>query len=138
MNEIIRITIKGESGYGHINEAYQDKITICKDSIRYEYKPMVVSKDNLMSSWSYKTSSSTFYQLFLNAGKAVEKIIDMDHDLRATDIGCTSFVITYSDKTRKMRNFFLPPNDFKQCFSIITQMIPSCEDIPKVIKSLVG
>ena len=89
-----------------------------------------------MSSWSYKTSSSTFYQLFLNAGKAVEKIIDMDHDLRATDIGCTSFVITYSDKTRKMRNFFLPPNDFKQCFSIIKQMIPGCEDLPKTLKTV--
>lgn len=33
MADIIRITIKGESGYGPVDEAYSDKVTIDRDSI---------------------------------------------------------------------------------------------------------
>ncbi len=40
MKDIIRIVIKGESGYCSVDDAYNDKITITRDSIRYEYKPM--------------------------------------------------------------------------------------------------
>ena len=56
MADIIRITIKGESGYGPLDEAYSDKVTIDRDSIRYEYKPAVESKINTPRKWSYKTS----------------------------------------------------------------------------------
>lgn len=38
MADIIRIFIKGESGYGPVDEAFTDKVTIDLDSIRYEYK----------------------------------------------------------------------------------------------------
>ena len=46
MADIIRIIIKGESGYGPVDEAYSDKATIDRDSIRYEYKPVVESEIN--------------------------------------------------------------------------------------------
>ena len=46
MADIIRIIIKGESGYGPVDEAFTDKVTIDLDSIRYEYKPVVESKIN--------------------------------------------------------------------------------------------
>ena len=37
--DIVRITIKGESGYGPVDEAFSDKVTITDSSIKYEYKP---------------------------------------------------------------------------------------------------
>ena len=43
MADIIRIIIKGEFGYGPVDEAFTDKVTIDLDSIRYEYKPVVES-----------------------------------------------------------------------------------------------
>ena len=41
-----------------------------------------------------------------------------------------TFSVTYGDKSKLERDFFLPGDDFKECFSIIRQMIPGCEDTP--------
>ena len=41
MADIIRIVIKGGSGYGPVDEAFSDKVTIDCDSIRYEYTPLL-------------------------------------------------------------------------------------------------
>ena len=53
MADIIRIVIKGGSGYGPVDEAFSDKVTIDCDSIRYEYKPVVESEINTPRKWSY-------------------------------------------------------------------------------------
>lgn len=37
--EIIRITIKGASGYGSVDKAYEDRLSLTSSSISYEYKP---------------------------------------------------------------------------------------------------
>ena len=46
MAEITRIVIKGSSGYGCYDEAFNDKVTITKDSISYEYVPAVLLKSD--------------------------------------------------------------------------------------------
>ena len=46
MVDIIRIVIKGSSGYCCYDEAYNDKVTITDDSISYEYIPVVESEIN--------------------------------------------------------------------------------------------
>lgn len=60
MADIIRIIIKGGSGYGPVEEAFSDKVTIDRDSIRYEYEPIVESDINVPRKWSYKTTSPVF------------------------------------------------------------------------------
>ena len=57
MADIIRFINKGGSGYGPVDEAYSDKVTIDRDSIRYEYEPVVGSDINVPRKWSYKTTS---------------------------------------------------------------------------------
>ncbi len=54
--EIIRIVIKGSSGYGPVKEAFEDKVVITRDSIRYEYTPYLASETNPVRKWSYKTT----------------------------------------------------------------------------------
>ena len=44
--EIIRVVIKGSSGYGPVEEAFEDKVAITRDSIRYEYTPYLASETN--------------------------------------------------------------------------------------------
>ena len=44
--DIIRVVIKGSSGYGPVDEAFNDKVTITRDSIRYEYTPYLASETN--------------------------------------------------------------------------------------------
>ena len=62
--EIIRVVIKGSSGYGPVEEAYNDKVTITRDSIRYEYTPYLASETNPVRKWSYKTTSPIFQKEF--------------------------------------------------------------------------
>jgi hypothetical protein len=133
MADVIRIVIKGESGYGPIDEAYTEKVTIDRESIRYEYRTM--TKSNSVRKWSYKTNSPKFQKLFMEAGNAVDTVMNWKDVPFAMDIGATTFVITYADKTKRERDFFLSGDDFKDCYAIIKQMVPGCEDIPKVLKT---
>ena len=133
MADIIRIIIKGESGYGPVDEAFTDKVTIDLDSIRYEYKPVVESKINVPRKWSYKTSSPIFQKRFKEVADSVETILHWEEKPFVTDIGVTTFVVIYADKTKSTRDFFLPGDDFKECFTIIKQMVPGCEYVPAVL-----
>ena len=65
MRDIIRVTIKSESGYGCIDDAYSEKITITPSSVSYEYKPAIESEFHAFRKWSYKTNSSLFLELFM-------------------------------------------------------------------------
>ena len=133
MADIIRIIIKGESGYGPVDEAFTDKVTIDLDSIRYEYKPVVESKINVPRKWSYKTSSPIFQKRFKEAAASVEAILHREERPFVTDIGVTTFAVTYADKTKATRDFILPGDDFKECFAMIKQMVPACEYVPAVL-----
>lgn len=133
MAEIIRIIIKGESGYGPVDEAYSDKVTIERDSIRYEYKPVVESEINPPRRWSYKTTSPIYQKRFREAATAVEAILSWEEEPFVTDLGVTTFTLTYADKTKATRDFILPGDDFKECFAIIKQMVPGCEYVPAVL-----
>ena len=133
MADVIRIVIKGESGYGLIEDAYTDKVTIDRESIRYEYKSML--ETNSVRKWSYKTNSPKFQKLFIEAGNAVDTVMKWKEAAFVMDIGATTFVITYADKTKRERDFFLPGDDFKDCFAIIKQMVPGCENTPEVLKT---
>ena len=133
MADIIRISIKGGSGYGPVDEAYSDKVTVDRGSIRYEYEPVVESDINVPRIWSYKTTSPIFLKLFNEAADAVEKILKREEKPFATDLGVTTFTVTYADKTKSTRDFILPGDDFKECFAIIKQMVPGCEYTPAVL-----
>jgi hypothetical protein len=73
--------------------------------------------------------------MFMEAAKVVDTVMNWKEAAVVMDIGATTFVVTYADKTKKERDFFLPGDDFKDCYAIIKQMVPSCEDIPKVLKT---
>lgn len=47
MPDVIRIIIKGASGYGPVDEAYEDKLVITSSSISYEYKPHPMSQSEM-------------------------------------------------------------------------------------------
>ena len=133
MADVIRIVIKGESGYGPIDEAYTEKVTIDRESIRYDYKPM--TKSNSVRKWSYKTNTPKFQKLFMEAVNAVDTVMNWKESSFVMDIGATTFVVTYADKTKRERDFFLPGDDFKDCFAVIKQMVPGLENTPEVLKT---
>ena len=134
MPAIERIAIKGTSGYCSYEDAYEDKLFITPTSIRYERKPEIESVFNAPRKWSYKTTSPEFGELFAELAKEVAAILAWEDVIFVTDIGSTTFVVTYADKSRESRDFILPSEDFEACFSIVKRMLPTCEPIPDVLE----
>ena len=133
--EIVRITIKGGSGYGPVDMAYEDKITLTDSSISYEYKPhpMSNSETNIYRKWSYKTSNPHFREVFQEIATKTPEIINCDEKLFVTDIGPTEIIVTYDDKHRESANFFCPSEYFKEYFKVIKMLVPEFEDTPMVL-----
>lgn len=133
MKQIIKVVIKSTSGYCSAEEAYSDKLSIEKNAISYEYKPMFESEQNSFRKWSYRTISPVFQTFYAKLVLVIPNIFERDIDVICTDIGFIEFVVTYSDKTKIKDTFWVPGNEFKECFEIIKQMVPACEFVPAVL-----
>lgn len=132
---IVRITIKGESGYGPIDRAYEDKITLTDSSISYEYKPHPLSNSemNVYRKWSYKTTSADFKEIFQAVAEMTPDIINCEDELLACDIGPTEIIVTYEDKHKDHECFFCPSEYFREWFLLIKKLVPQCEKTPEVL-----
>ena len=133
--KIVRITIKGASGYGSVDEAYEDKITLTESSINYEYKPHPMSntETNVYRKWSYKTTSPIFKEIFLNVASMTPDILNNEEDLFVCDIGPTEIIVSYDDKHRDHEYFFCPSEHFRDWFRLIKKLVPECEYTPAVL-----
>lgn len=133
MKDIMKIVIKGESGYGPADEAYKDKVSIEQKGISYEYIPMFASEMNPMRKWSYKTNSPLYGMLYEQLKKSMESVTEPSIERFYTDIGSIEFIITYDDKAKVKKTFWVPGDEFKEVFSIVKQMVPRCEYVPAVL-----
>lgn len=133
MKEIIKIVIKGTSGYCCIDEAFNDKVTITPGSISYEYVPAVESEMNPKRKWSYKTDSPIFKMKYDTLVSLMPGVTERDIDEFCTDIGGIEFTITYSDKTKFHETFWVPSDYFESQFKEIKTMVPECEYTPAVL-----
>lgn len=133
MIEILKIVIKGSSGWCVADEAYHDKVTITGDCVAYEYHPRYASITNPFRKWSYKTNSPIFMKQYADLVEAMPAIVNRDPNIFCTDVGGIEFILTYSDKTKFKQTFLLPGDEFKDCFKIIKKMVPECEYVPAVL-----
>ena len=130
---IARIVIKGASGYGSADEAYNDKFTITPTSISYEYKPMYESELNPSRKWSYKTNSPIFRMMYDKVAGMLPAIIVRGIQEFCTDIGGIEFNITYSDKTKFKEIYWVPGDYFEELLVAIKRMVPETEYTPAVL-----
>ena len=128
-----RIVIKGESGFCSIDEAYTDAVTITPDWISYKYEPREVSEHNLPTSWAYQPSGLGHRALYDELAEMVAGILEQDDEESVTNIGSTTFAVTYPDGTGKHKDFRMPSDDFAGCFALVKKMVPSEEAIPRVL-----
>ncbi len=97
MAEIKKIMIKGASGYCHIDESFEDKVSITPTSIEYEYVPHTETEINTKRKWSYRTDSPIFKKLYSDIVEMIPEIIVREVTDTCLDIGGIEFYITYSD-----------------------------------------
>lgn len=133
MKDIVKIVIKGASGYCCVDEAYNDKVTITPESISYEYVPAVESEINPKRKWSYKTNSPIFKMRFDTLVALMPGVTERNTDIFCTDIGGIEFIITYADKTKFQEVCWVPSDYFESQFKVIKSMVPECEYTPAVL-----
>ena len=135
--DIIRIVIKGASGYGPIDDAYEDKVTLTDSSISYEYTPhpMSESEFNVPRKWSYKTDNPLFQCIFKEIAFRTPEYLYSTNKEFACDIGPTIITATFEDKHKETVNYFSPSELFYEYFELIKKLVPSCEDVPEVLKT---
>ena len=80
--EIIKITIKGSSGFSSVDEAYRDKVTLTPYPISYEYKPDKASRleTNIYRKWSYRTTSPIFSHIYSKVEAKTPSILKSSSD----------------------------------------------------------
>ena len=133
MKRIVKITIKGSSGYCPIDEAYKDKLTITSSSISYEYTPEIESEINQKRKWSYRTDSPIFATTFEKISSMMPPILYSDEILMAKDSGSIYFSVTYEDKTKDCRKYWCTGDNFFDLFKMIKNLVPAPEFIPAVL-----
>ncbi len=135
--DIIKIMIKGASGYGCVDDAYEDKVTLTDSSISYEYTPHPMSQSewNVCRKWSYKTDSPLFKSIFQKVAARTPEYLHNDEILFGCDIGPTIITVTYEDKHKESVNYFCPSEFFAEYFRLIKKLVPPCEEVPVVLKT---
>lgn len=130
-----KIVIKGASGYGTVDEAYEDKVTLTESSISYEYKPHPMSEleTSVPMKWSYKTNSPLFKQIYMEIAEKTPYFLYNDEILFATDIGPTEIIATFDDKHKETVNYFCPSEFFLEYFRLIKKLVPETEYTPAVL-----
>ena len=133
MKKIVRITIKGSSGYCSSDDAFNDKVTIEENSISYDYIPLFASEHNQPKKWSYKSNNHFFKTVFNKVCEMLPDALNLDPEIMYTDIGAIDFIITYDDKSREKKQFFVVGDDFGELFKTIKTLVPATEDVPVVL-----
>lgn len=133
MADIIKIVIKGSSGYCCVDESFNDKVTITPEAIAYEYLPYTETEVNPKRKWSYKTNSPVFKMKYDGIAAMIPGIIERGVDEFCTDIGGIEFNITYSDKTKFKETYWVPGDYFEELFKAIKSLVPETEYTPAVL-----
>lgn len=135
MSSIVKIVIKGSSGFGPGDLAYEDKLTLTASSIAYEYKPLFASEENPTRKWSYKTTAADFAMLFSRVSELIPSVLNPEFECLACDAGMIDFTVTYEDRRKMNRTHWGFCDDFKEIFSLIQILVPRIESIPEVIRT---
>ena len=61
--------------------------------------------------------------------------LNMDPEICYTDIGSIEIIITYEDKTKEKKEFFVLGEDFGELFPTIKKLVPAMEDVPVTLMS---
>ena len=133
MKEIVRITIKGFSGYGPYDEGYEDKVTITQDFISYEYVPNVETETNPKRKWRYSTNSPIFKLSFTKISALVEETLYAEIEGFCTDIGGIEFALMYADKSKRRKHYWLPGDHFSEIIHCVRELVPQTEYTPAVL-----
>lgn len=131
--DIVRIAIKSCSGYGPYDLAYDDKVTITRDSIQYLYKPLCNSEEHQPRKWSYRTNRPDFRIIWDELCSLIPVVLEQPEEMVLDGVEVT-FMVTYEDKSKIVKTFGSPYGEpFTSCCQLIKMMIPEGELVPEAL-----
>ena len=134
MKEVTKIMIEGASGFGPIEEGYNDKLIIGQAFIEYLYQPAQESPLNPLRKWRYTTNSPIYKKLFNEVVSLLSIVYETDPDqVFCTDVGGYTFNIKYSDGSKLKKTFWTGGSIFAQLFHCISRMVPDTEYMPALL-----
>ena len=130
--KIVKVVIKGASGYGPCDDAYEDALIVSETGIQYLYKPMC-PEIHRPRKWSYKTDRPEYAEYWSELCRLMPEILALGEDIILD--GCeTTFIVTYEDKSKAVKTFWaIYEESLISCFHLVRMMVPGGEDIPEVI-----
>lgn len=133
MKEIDKLVIRSLSGYCPVEMAYEDKLTVEKDSISYQYKPVVETENNPQRKWRYTSNSPEFLRLFYEMAAQLPFVMELSNTLETKDAGNIHLYVTFTDRSKWSRESWMPIDCYQKCFSYIRKMIPTAEMMPPAL-----
>lgn len=153
MPSIVKIVVKRYIGYFDNPKFSRNNVTITENSIAYEYIPEIESQLEFslppplnplsalqfehevqsVKKWSYKTNSLFFKSMYQEISERIQLLIESEIDEDALDIGPIEFIITYSDKSKIVRTYYVDGDRFKNLFACIKKLVPNIEQTPDVL-----
>lgn len=124
---LIKITIKGASGWSPCELAYNDKLTIKQDGITYERKPVEENENNPHVKWSYKTNGAKYKEVFHTLGEHISSFKNLEY-MFVTDVTLNQVKFFFEDKVLTFNTYFY--DGIEQFVELVKLMIPETEDIP--------
>lgn len=122
MEQVTKIIISTTSGYGIINDAWEDRIVITDHNVHYEFKPETQDKHKPIS-WTAKANNPEHILLFNMLSKVVLEKIEAPMTSICCDVGVITLSLTFTDKQKKSRSFIVLERDLNPCFSIVKKIV---------------
>ena len=135
MKDIIKIEIKGSSGYVPAEYAYHDHLTLTPESIAYEQDPFLKDEGAKGVWWNYSTNDTAFAEQFGVISDMIPAELSREPEYAITDIGTTEFIITYSDGSEERHVYTVFHDFFEELFTEIKILVPESEPIPEVLST---
>ena len=135
MKDIIKIEIKGSSGYVPAEYSYHDHLTLTPESIAYKLDPFLKDEGAKGVWWNYSTNDPAFTEQFGVISSMIPAELSREPEYAITDIGTTEFIITYSDGSEESHVYTVFHDFFEELFTEIKILVPESEPIPEVLST---
>lgn len=76
MTEVSKITLIGHSGWGPVEEAYEERLTVSAAEVTYRYHPIKATAENVAHRWRYWTDGSALVNAFENLAAVVVDLVN--------------------------------------------------------------
>ena len=124
-----KITIKSESGYVLVSEAYREKLELSPSMLSYVYSPYVELEENAPKKWMYYTHSKEFDRAYEEIEKIAAGLPDSEDEDLICDLGKTSLEITYDKDLQVEKETSGSSDDFNRILDLIRSVIPFGENV---------